>query len=174
MISRTDVAVIRAEIERRQKAHRECTDSGVQKQINAWIEEENRSWSPRIVPKGQIRTRPTVKEGTSRVRRQEKKAGLRGEFSQSLNWSGESNDVQSLEPCMEKQSRACDTPAMPKPKRQLRVVKWLGTTPSVAVCTCCDRQFKIPLTIAAKTLDAQENLKMQFDNHKCKGESDAA
>lgn len=40
MISRTDVAVIRAEIERLQKAHRECMDSGVQKQIDAWIEEQ--------------------------------------------------------------------------------------------------------------------------------------
>ena len=38
MISRKDVAVIRTEIERLQRAHRECTDSGVQKQINAWIE----------------------------------------------------------------------------------------------------------------------------------------
>lgn len=79
-----------------------------------------------------------------------------------------------IELCMGKQSGVCDTPAMSKPKRRLRVVKWVGTTPAVAVCTCCDRQFKIPLTIAAKTLDAQENLKMQFDNHKCKAESDAA
>jgi len=63
---------------------------------------------------------------------------------------------------------------MPKTKRHLRVVKWLGTTPAVAVCTSCDRQFKIPLMGVAKTLDAQENLKMQFDNHKCKGQSDAA
>ena len=65
-------------------------------------------------------------------------------------------------------------PAMPKPKRHPRVIKWLGTTPAIAVCTACDRQFKIPLTEMARTLDAQENLKMQFDNHKCKDESDAA
>jgi len=63
---------------------------------------------------------------------------------------------------------------MPKPKRHLRVIKWIGTTPAVAVCTSCERQFKIPLTAMARTLDAQENLKMQFDNHTCKGQSDAA
>ena len=42
MISRSDVAVIRAEIQRLQKARDECTDSGVQKQIDAWIEEQKR------------------------------------------------------------------------------------------------------------------------------------
>jgi hypothetical protein len=40
MISRTDVAIIRAEIERLQKARDKCTDSGVLKQIDAWIEEQ--------------------------------------------------------------------------------------------------------------------------------------
>jgi hypothetical protein len=63
---------------------------------------------------------------------------------------------------------------MPRPKRHLRVVKWVGTVPTVAVCTACDRQFKTPLPDMARTSDAQENLKMQFDNHKCKGESEAA
>jgi len=42
MISRTEVADIRAEIERLQKARQECTDSGVQRQIDAWIEEQKR------------------------------------------------------------------------------------------------------------------------------------
>jgi len=59
---------------------------------------------------------------------------------------------------------------MTKLKRQLRVIKWIGTTPALAVCTSCGRQFKIPLTAMARKLDAQENLKMQFDNHRCKGE----
>ena len=35
---------------------------------------------------------------------------------------------------------------MPKPKRHLRVIKWIGTTPAVAVCISSERQFKIPLT----------------------------
>jgi hypothetical protein len=42
MISRSDVAVIRAEIERLQKASDECRDSGVQRRIDAWIEEQKR------------------------------------------------------------------------------------------------------------------------------------
>jgi len=41
-ISRTNVAAIRAEIERLQKALQECTDSGVQGQVDAWIEEQKR------------------------------------------------------------------------------------------------------------------------------------
>jgi len=48
MISRTDVAVIRAEIERLEKARDECTDSGLQRRIDAWIEEQKR----RLVSEG--------------------------------------------------------------------------------------------------------------------------
>jgi len=75
---------------------------------------------------------------------------------------------------MGKKTEVCNTRAMPETRRRLRVVKWLGSTPAVGVCTSCGRQFKTPLTGMAKTRDAQENLKMQFDNHRCKGESDAA
>jgi len=32
------------------------------------------------------------------------------------------------------------------PKRNLRVLKWLGTTPAVAVCTMCNREFKVRLS----------------------------
>lgn len=42
MISRDEAAVIRSEIERLQKARNECADSGVQKRIDAWIEEQKR------------------------------------------------------------------------------------------------------------------------------------
>jgi hypothetical protein len=42
MIARSDVAVVRAEIQRLQKARDECTDSGVQKRIDVWIEEQKR------------------------------------------------------------------------------------------------------------------------------------
>ena len=66
------------------------------------------------------------------------------------------------------------TPDMPRPKRHLRVVKSVGQISAVAVCTACDRQLKTPLPDMAGTSGAQENLKMQFDNHKCKGESEAA
>jgi hypothetical protein len=42
MLSRGDVAIIRAEIERLEKARRECTDRDLQKRIDAWIEEQKR------------------------------------------------------------------------------------------------------------------------------------
>jgi hypothetical protein len=57
-------------------------------------------------------------------------------------------------------------------KRNLRVVKWLGTTPAVAVCTFCDRQFTVPLTLLSRVADAQESLRVQFAEHRCKTEND--
>ncbi|HTW59083.1 MAG TPA: hypothetical protein VMD99_13205 [Terriglobales bacterium] len=53
-------------------------------------------------------------------------------------------------------------------KRNLRVVKWLGITPAVAVCTYCASTFKVPLDSLKRTADAQESLRKQFDTHKCK------
>jgi hypothetical protein len=52
-------------------------------------------------------------------------------------------------------------------KRILRVVKWLGTTPAVAVCELCRQQFKVPMSALTKTRDAQASLQQQFDSHKC-------
>ncbi len=54
------------------------------------------------------------------------------------------------------------------PKRSLRVVKWLGTIPAVGVCTSCDRLFTVPLTTLKSVADAQESLRVQFAEHKCK------
>jgi len=42
MLSRGDVASIRAEIERLEKALNVCTDGGIRERIKAWIEEENK------------------------------------------------------------------------------------------------------------------------------------
>jgi hypothetical protein len=42
MLSRGEVATIRAEIERLEKALKECTDGGIRDRINAWIEEEKK------------------------------------------------------------------------------------------------------------------------------------
>ena len=52
--------------------------------------------------------------------------------------------------------------------RNLRVVKWLGTVPAVGICTKCDRNFKVPLDFLKRTSDAQESLRKQFVEHKCK------
>ena len=51
--------------------------------------------------------------------------------------------------------------------RTLRVTKWLGPVPAVAVCTECGREFKAPLTSLKRTSDAQETLRKQFAEHKC-------
>lgn len=56
-------------------------------------------------------------------------------------------------------------------KRNLRVVKWLGTTPAVVVCSFCNRQFTVPLTALKRIGEAQERLRVQFTEHKCKHES---
>lgn len=53
------------------------------------------------------------------------------------------------------------------PKRNLRVLKWLGTTPAIGVCTMCNREFKVPLAELKRTASAQENLKLQFAAHQC-------
>jgi hypothetical protein len=52
-------------------------------------------------------------------------------------------------------------------KRNLRVVKWLATTPAVGVCTLCNREFKVPLNALKSVSLAQESLRVQFAAHKC-------
>jgi hypothetical protein len=53
-------------------------------------------------------------------------------------------------------------------KVNLRVTKWLGTVPAVGVCTNCERVFKVPLESLKRTADAQESLRKQFAEHKCR------
>lgn len=54
-----------------------------------------------------------------------------------------------------------------KPNRRLRVVKWVGTVPVVAVCTMCARQFTVPTTNLLRTADTHKTLHMKFDRHEC-------
>lgn len=53
------------------------------------------------------------------------------------------------------------------PRRILRVTKWLTVTPAVAVCSQCQREFKVPLASLARTKDAQDYLQKEFDRHAC-------
>jgi len=53
------------------------------------------------------------------------------------------------------------------PKRNLRVLKWLGTVPAIAICTRCNREFKVPLTDLKRVANAQESLRLQFAEHQC-------
>jgi hypothetical protein len=59
-------------------------------------------------------------------------------------------------------------------KRNLRVLKWLGTTPAIAVCTLCDREFRVPLEVLKRVGGAAENLKLQFARHLCEQDETAA
>ena len=54
-------------------------------------------------------------------------------------------------------------------KVNLRVTKWLGTVPVVGVCTNCERTFKVPLGSLNRTSAAQESLRKQFVEHRCRG-----
>jgi hypothetical protein len=54
------------------------------------------------------------------------------------------------------------------PKRNLRVIKWLGTIPAVGVCTFCNTHFAVPLSSLKRVADAQESLRVQFTEHQCK------
>jgi hypothetical protein len=56
-------------------------------------------------------------------------------------------------------------------QRNLRVIKWIGTIPVIGVCTVCDRSFTVPLPALKRVVDAQESLRVQFAQHKCKGEN---
>jgi hypothetical protein len=52
-------------------------------------------------------------------------------------------------------------------KRSLRVVKWIGTVPAIGVCTYCATNFNVPFEMLKRASDAQENLRKQFEEHKC-------
>jgi hypothetical protein len=53
------------------------------------------------------------------------------------------------------------------PKRNLRVMKWIGSTPAIAVCTACNHEFKVPVTALKRVTEAQQSLTIQFANHEC-------
>jgi hypothetical protein len=55
-------------------------------------------------------------------------------------------------------------------KRRLQVLKWIGTVPAIGTCTLCNREFKVPVSAMKKVADAQENLTVQFTEHRCKEE----
>jgi hypothetical protein len=55
-------------------------------------------------------------------------------------------------------------------KRNLRVLKWLGTTPAIAVCTMCNREFRVSVEVLKRVGGAVESLKLQFAEHRCEGD----
>ena len=79
----------------------------------------------------------------------------------------EEREVKTLVDRIEK--KVSDQP-LSTPKRNLRVVKWLGQVPAIGVCTFCNRPFKVPLESMKRVADAEWNLDLQFKDHKCKRE----
>jgi hypothetical protein len=59
-------------------------------------------------------------------------------------------------------------------ERNLRVLKWRGTIPAIAVCTSCNLEFKVPMKAMKRVGDAQEYLRAQFVEHTCKDEDATA
>jgi hypothetical protein len=53
-------------------------------------------------------------------------------------------------------------------KRNLRVLKWIGTVPAVGVCHACQQQFTVPVTALKKVAEAQASLTRQFTQHECR------
>ena len=53
------------------------------------------------------------------------------------------------------------------PKRILRVVKWIGTTPAVGICAACERQFTLPVAILKNVVEARAKMQALFDEHEC-------
>ena len=54
------------------------------------------------------------------------------------------------------------------PKRNLRVLKWIGTTPAIATCTLCNQEFRVPVDLLKRVAGAADYLKLQFARHQCK------
>jgi hypothetical protein len=53
------------------------------------------------------------------------------------------------------------------PKRAIRIVKHIGSTPVIAVCVACNREFKAPTLFIRSVKEATESIQKQFDAHKC-------
>jgi hypothetical protein len=52
-------------------------------------------------------------------------------------------------------------------KRVIRVTKWLGMVPAVAICAACGREFRVPVESLKRLTESQESLERQFDRHQC-------
>ena len=57
------------------------------------------------------------------------------------------------------------------PKRNLRVLKWIGTVPAIAACSLCKQEFRVAVNDLKKLAVAQESLQRQFAEHLCEGSS---
>ena len=47
-------------------------------------------------------------------------------------------------------------------RRNLKAIKWLGTVPAGGLCTCCHREFKVPMTELKRVANAEQSLTLRF------------
>lgn len=52
-------------------------------------------------------------------------------------------------------------------RRNLRVTKWISTTPAIGVCAACNQEFKVPVSAMKRVSDAQAALRDAFAQHEC-------
>jgi len=52
--------------------------------------------------------------------------------------------------------------------RMMRILKRIGTTPILAVCTNCAQEFRIPTGTMTPVSEAEKQLESQFFSHVCR------
>jgi hypothetical protein len=66
---------------------------------------------------------------------------------------------------------ACNDNAMPD--RNLKIVRFIGATPSTAFCDVCKLAFRTRQEFLLDSDKAKQQLQSDFDNHECRPESGA-
>ena len=57
--------------------------------------------------------------------------------------------------------------------RKLRIVRFIGSTPSTAYCDVCKLAFRTHREFIADAVKAKEQLQSDFEKHECKPEDGA-
>jgi hypothetical protein len=56
------------------------------------------------------------------------------------------------------------------PERNLRIARFIGTTPSVAYCDVCRLVFRVRPEFVTEAERAKQQLQSDFEKHECKPE----
>jgi len=59
------------------------------------------------------------------------------------------------------------------PDRKLRIVRFIGSTPSTAYCDVCKLAFRTQRELITDAVKAKDQLQSDFDAHECKPEEGA-
>ena len=59
------------------------------------------------------------------------------------------------------------------PDRNLKIARFIGSTPSVAYCDVCKLAFRTQREFLIDAEKAKQQLQSDFDKHECKPEEDA-